>query len=141
MEQHIYKFYIYFSNAIYFIQLFATYPHLLKNQPFQQICTLCFWCWWYVLISCFVYTNTDTCIDMRSFIMLCYHRSILFDMRYVMILTMVAKILLFLSKDHDTVQHATVENTVYFSMFCRALPIRNDHGMIDRYPSLLDYSF
>ena len=36
MEQLICRFYVYISNDIDFIQLFVTYPHLLKTNHFYK---------------------------------------------------------------------------------------------------------
>ena len=47
---------------------------------------------------------------------------------------MVAEISSFLSRGHDTVP---ASNCGECTLFCRVLPLRNDHGIIDRNPRLL----
>ena len=88
------------------------------------------------LTSCHFYTNTD--IAMRSFVMLSSNRLIVFDMRYMMIQSMVAKILSFWSKGHDNLSMQLPRIHTIF----RVLPLRNDNGIIDTFPRLLyDASF
>ena len=111
---------------------FCNIPIFAENQPFQQMCTVCFWCWLYVLISCPFYTNTD--IDMRSSVMRSWHFPVLFDMRYMMMQSMVAEILSFLSKGHDTVWAC---NCGEYTLFCWVLPLRNGNWIINRYLRLL----
>ena len=42
MTQLTYKFYVYILNDIYFIQLFITYPYLLKTNHFNNFVTCVF---------------------------------------------------------------------------------------------------
>ena len=116
---------------------FCNIPILAENQPFQHILLGDFLCWWYVLIYCPFYTNTD--IDMRFFVMRSWHSPVLFDMRHMIIRSMAADVSLFLSKGHYTVSAC---NCGEQTLSCRVLPLRNGHGIINKYPSLLyDASF
>ena len=59
------------------------------------------------------------------FVMHSWHFSVLFDMRYMIIRSMVADISSFLSKGHHTVSACNCREQ---TIFCRVLPLRNDHG-------------
>ena len=79
---------------------FGNIPILAENQQFQQIVLGVFLVFLMFLIYCPFYTNTY--IDMQSFVMRSWPFPVLFNMRYMMIQSMVADISSFLSKGHDT---------------------------------------
>ena len=69
----------------------------------------------------------------------CFKRPILFDMRYLVIRSMVGEISSFFSKDHATVSACYCRE---YKLLCRVLPLRYGHGIIDTYHRLLyDASF
>ena len=69
LEQLMYKIHVYISNDIYFIQLFVTYPYLMKTNHFNNFVTCVFGVDDTFQYHAIFYTNTD--IDMQSLVTLC----------------------------------------------------------------------
>ena len=128
----MYKLYI--PNDIDVIQLFVTYLYLLKTNHFNKLAPCVFGVddtFWYLALSIQIQVLTCNLVlcfaNINQFCLICNTWS------------MIAEISSFLSKDPDTVSAC---NCGEHTLFSRVLPLRNCHGIIDKYPRFLyDASF